>query len=114
MFCTKCGVSLDENAKFCSQCGKPTGVGGEAPPATEWAVPRRLTRPMHEKKIAGVCAGFARFIDVDVTLMRVLCLLLTIFTGFVPGILAYVIAWIAMPKDYSVPAAQTTAFTPTC
>ncbi len=100
MFCTKCGLALDESARFCSQCGKPTG--GDAPPATEWAVPKRLTRPMREKKIAGVCAGFARYMDVDVTLMRVIWLLVAIFTGV--GFIAYIVAWIAMPKDYGVPA----------
>jgi phage shock protein C len=103
MFCTKCGIALDESARFCQQCGKPTGVGGDAPPATEWAVPKRLTRPMHDKKLAGVCAGFARYMDVDVTLMRVIWLLVAIFTGV--GFIAYIVAWIAMPKDYSVPAA---------
>ena len=31
---------------------------------------------MHEKKLAGVCAGFARYFDVDVTVMRILWLIL--------------------------------------
>ena len=29
MFCTNCGVELREADRFCSQCGKLTGVGGE-------------------------------------------------------------------------------------
>jgi phage shock protein C len=113
MYCTKCGLALDDSARFCSQCGKPTGVGGEAPPANEWAVPRRLTRPMHEKRIAGVCAGFARYMDVDVTLMRIIWLLVAIFTGV--GFIAYLIAWVAMPRDCTTPAAsQSPVATPTC
>jgi phage shock protein C len=59
---------------------------------------------MHEKSIAGVCAGFARYLDIDVTLTRILWLCIAIFTGV--GFIAYLVAWIVMPKDYShMPAA---------
>ena len=58
---------------------------------------------MQQKKIAGVCAGFAVYMDVDVTLVRILWLLTAIFTGV--GFIAYIIAWIAMPKEYGPPAA---------
>jgi len=27
MFCSNCGKQLDDNAKFCSGCGTPTGIG---------------------------------------------------------------------------------------
>ncbi len=52
---------------------------------------------MAQKKIAGVCAGFARYFDCDVTLMRVLWLIVSLGTGV--GFIAYIVAWIAMPKD---------------
>jgi len=107
MFCTKCGTALDESARYCAQCGKPTGLGGEAPPANEWAVPKRMSRPMHEKKIGGVCAGLAHYMDLDVTALRIICTVLIILTGIVPGVIIYVIAWMVMPKDYGAPAAPT-------
>jgi phage shock protein PspC (stress-responsive transcriptional regulator) len=50
------------------------------------------------KKIAGVCAGFARYFEVDVTLVRALWLAVAITTGL--GFLAYLAAWIIMPSDY--------------
>lgn len=53
---------------------------------------------MYDKKIAGVCGGFARYFDCDVTLMRVIWLILAFGTGV--GFIGYIIAWIAMPKDY--------------
>jgi phage shock protein PspC (stress-responsive transcriptional regulator) len=53
---------------------------------------------MQQKKVAGVCAGFADYFEVDVTLMRILWLVGTLFTGI--PLIAYIIAWIAMPKDY--------------
>jgi len=59
---------------------------------------RRLVRPMYEKSIAGVCAGFARYLEVDITLMRIIWLCAAIFTGV--GFIAYLVAWIVMPKDY--------------
>jgi phage shock protein PspC (stress-responsive transcriptional regulator) len=60
---------------------------------------------MGEKKIAGVCAGVAAYIGADVTLVRVLWLLVAIFT-VIPGFVAYLVAWIAMPKEYG-PAQAT-------
>ena len=92
MFCSQCGVSLDDQDRFCRQCGHATGV--DAPPRP---VPHTLTRDMQNKKIAGVCAGFARYMDVDVVLVRVLWLVLAFCTGV--GFIAYIVAWIVMPKQ---------------
>jgi phage shock protein PspC (stress-responsive transcriptional regulator) len=50
------------------------------------------------KKIAGVCAGFARYFEVDTTLVRVVWLVAALCTGL--GFLAYPIAWILMPSDH--------------
>jgi len=95
MYCTQCGFKLEEANFFCSQCGKPAKP--DSPPRAE-PVRKRLVRPMQRKKIAGVCAGFADYFDVDVTLMRILTLVASLFTGI--GFIAYLVAWIAMPKDY--------------
>src|SRR5215472_1031190 len=95
MFCTRCGLQMGEDAAFCSRCGQPTGVA----PCPRVSPPRRLSRPMYEKKIAGVCAGFARYFGVDVTLMRILWIIVALFTGV--GFIGYIVAWIAMPKDYA-------------
>ena len=27
MFCTNCGIAMRDDDRFCSQCGKPTGIG---------------------------------------------------------------------------------------
>ena len=50
------------------------------------------------KKIAGVCAGLARYFEVDVILVRVLVLAAALATGV--GFLAYLAAWMIMPSDY--------------
>lgn len=97
MFCTNCGAETREADRFCSQCGRST-ITREV--ATSHLPERMLSRPMNHKKIAGVCAGFARYFDCDVTLMRVLWLVVAFGTGI--GFIAYLVAWIAMPKDYGL------------
>jgi phage shock protein PspC (stress-responsive transcriptional regulator) len=52
----------------------------------------------HNRVIAGVIAGVAEWLGWDVTLTRLLYLLLTLFTGVVAGIVAYTILWIMMPE----------------
>ena len=95
MFCTRCGLKMAEDAAFCSRCGQATG----APAAPRVTPQHRLSRPMNDEKIAGVCAGFARYFGVDVTLMRILWIIVALFTGV--GFIGYFVAWIAMPKDYA-------------
>lgn len=97
MYCTRCGIELGNEARFCSACGQP--LAGNARQETV-LLPHypRLSRPVYDKKIAGVCAGFARYFGVDVTLVRVIWLVL-IFWPLPLGLIAYVIAWIVMPRD---------------
>jgi phage shock protein PspC (stress-responsive transcriptional regulator) len=52
------------------------------------------------KKIGGVCAGLARYFDADVTLIRVLFLIVAFCTGV--GFLAYLVAWIVIPSDHGL------------
>ena len=49
--------------------------------------------------IAGVCAGWAEYLGWDITMVRVLYLILSILSAAFPGILVYVIFWIVMPKQ---------------
>jgi phage shock protein C len=85
---------LRDQDRFCSSCGATTGKFA-LPPRVEAG----LSRPMNEAKIAGVCAGFARYFDLDVTLVRVLWVVLTVFPMPFFGLISYIVAWIVMPKD---------------
>ena len=66
--------------------------------------PKRLYRNSAAGRIAGVCAGIAEYLDADVTLVRLVWVVLSIVPGgFVGGLVAYLAAWAIMP-DSSVPS----------
>jgi len=59
---------------------------------------RRLVRRSTAGRIAGVCAGIAEYLGTDVTLVRLVWVVLSIVPGgFIGGLVAYVAAWIVMP-----------------
>ena len=57
---------------------------------------RRLTLSRTDKMIGGVCGGIANYFNVDPTLVRVIAVVLALFGG--GGIIAYLLAWLIMPK----------------
>ncbi|MFA4907280.1 MAG: PspC domain-containing protein, partial [archaeon] len=58
---------------------------------------KRLYRSDKEKIIGGVCGGIAEYFEADPLLVRVLWIILTLFS-LGAGIIAYLIAWIIIPK----------------
>ena len=79
MFCTRCGIEIDEKVRYCSACGHPTKLAEAA--ANPYASPR-LALDTENKKIAGVCAGFARYLGVDALLIRIVWLALALGAGY--------------------------------
>ncbi|HST40553.1 MAG TPA: PspC domain-containing protein, partial [Conexibacter sp.] len=59
--------------------------------------PRRLERSLDDRVIAGVCAGVARYANVDATIVRVVAVALLAFGGF--GAFAYLAAWLLVPEE---------------
>jgi phage shock protein PspC (stress-responsive transcriptional regulator) len=53
----------------------------------------------NNRVIAGVCAGIAEWLGWDITLVRILYLVISILSAAFPGILVYIILWIVMPKQ---------------
>jgi phage shock protein C len=99
MFCNHCGRGIPTDARLCPYCGNWVGTV---------PVRRRLVRPQHGRMLAGVCAGVAAHFDMDVSLVRVLWVLISVFTGV--GLLAYPIAWIVIPEELpALPSAPAQA-----
>ena len=57
---------------------------------------KKLQRVIANKKIFGVCAGFAEYFDIDVTIVRIIFLILLLCAG--GGGLAYLICALVMPE----------------
>ena len=61
---------------------------------------KKLYRVEEGKKICGVCAGLALYFDVDVTLVRIIWLILVFCFG--TGILLYFLIALIMPTKSEV------------
>ncbi len=57
---------------------------------------RRLYRS-NDQVIAGVCAGIAEYFGWEIGVVRLVYLLLSIFSAGFPGVLVYIVLWIVMP-----------------
>ena len=64
-----------------------------------------LQRSRKHKMIAGVCGGIADWLGWDPTLVRILYVVVSFVSVAFPGILAYLILWIIMPKAPDMPKA---------
>lgn len=102
MYCKNCGASLPENVGFCSACGTATGFTAQPFPGV---VRSQLMRIREGRKVAGVCAGFARAYGWDLLLVRILMMVGGLIIFPLPEI-AYIVAWVAMPEEpLSLPSA---------
>lgn len=95
MFCTRCGKELRADDKFCFDCGMATARGFAVPPGSSSI----LTRPVIGRKIGGVCAGLARYLSIDVTLARIIAIVLLLWPVPFIGGLAYLIAMLVIPDE---------------
>ncbi len=88
------------------QTGTQTGTT-EPPPADRQGGPRvsgeqmrdvgRLRRSGSDRYIAGVAGGLGRHFDIDPTVIRVVLVVLTFFSG--AGLLVYGAVWLFVPED---------------
>ena len=61
-----------------------------------------LYKSEDDRKLEGVCAGIAEYFDQDPTLVRAGYAFISIITGVVPGLVAYIVLAAIMPKKSEV------------
>jgi len=87
--CAKCQRELEAESSYCRFCGTAVHSTGTA---------RRFVRLKNEGKVAGICAGLAAYFDADVTIVRLVWVILSVIPGvLIGGLIAYIVAWILTP-----------------
>lgn len=61
---------------------------------------KKMERPRSGRMLAGVCAAIANYANVDITVVRVIYVLATIFTAF-SGVIIYFILALLIPEEKS-------------
>jgi phage shock protein PspC (stress-responsive transcriptional regulator) len=59
--------------------------------------PRRLYRDENNKVFGGVCSGLAHYFNMDITLVRIIFIILFLSFGF--GLIPYIILWVVVPNS---------------
>jgi phage shock protein C len=93
MVCPNCRKEIAEYSNFCSICGARQAEVAIPRPRG----PKRLMRSSTDTKLGGVCGGLAEYFEADPSVVRILVVLITIASGFVFGMLSYLVAWVIVP-----------------
>jgi phage shock protein PspC (stress-responsive transcriptional regulator) len=72
-------------------------AGAERTSINDEPMTRQLRRSASDRMLGGVAGGLARYLNADVTLVRVVTAVLALCTGV--GAAAYLAAWLLLPED---------------
>lgn len=92
-------ITMSDVEEIIAQVGKLeelTGEKEETVESEEEKPIKRLYRDTEHKVFGGVCSGLAAYFDWDVTLVRLMVLLISFFVQ--GAVLAYIIAWMVIPQ----------------
>lgn len=59
---------------------------------------KKLYRSDTDKTIGGIVGGLGEYFEIDSALLRLIVLFIIFVTGIIPGIIAYLIALLIVPK----------------
>lgn len=102
-------ITRDEVTAVIDRMGRPDQFGDAAPepahestpppfpPQPDVPVTKKLYRDERNKVFGGVLAGLACYLGWNVTLMRVLLVILACCTAVYPLVIAYLVAWMIIP-----------------
>ena len=60
---------------------------------------KRLFRSRTDAQIGGVCAGLGVYLNIDPVAIRLIWVAAAFMTALLPGILAYLAAWLIVPVE---------------
>jgi len=60
---------------------------------------KKLYRSLNRKILGGVCGGLANYFDLDVSLVRLILVVIALITALLPMLIFYLIAWIIIPIE---------------
>lgn len=60
---------------------------------------KKLYRSQSKKMVGGVCAGLADYMDIDVSLVRLIFVAIGLLSAIFPMGIFYIIAWIVVPEE---------------
>lgn len=90
--------NLSQNPNMDGTMGGNMGAGFPNPVGPmDGQQPKRLVRDRNDRMLGGVCSGMAKYLGMDPTLMRVLWVVVTLFT-FVP-VIAYIVLMFVVPEN---------------
>lgn len=99
-------LTLKQVTEAMNQMGRPDEFGevrndqsAQQEPQPE--APKQLRRSRKNRSIAGICAGLAIYLGLDITLMRLITLFLLLFGGL--SIWIYILLWIVIPEEPETP-----------
>ena len=60
---------------------------------------KKLYRSRTDKKLSGVCGGLAKYLNMDVSILRLIVVLVSLFTGVVTGLIVYLVCALVIPEE---------------
>lgn len=63
------------------------------------ATKKKLYRSTSSRMLGGVCGGIAEYFGIDATIIRVIYVVLSLFTACFPGLILYILCLIIIPND---------------
>lgn len=60
--------------------------------------PKKLYRSRQNRMLSGVCGGIAEYFNVDATIIRLIAVLIGLFSAGIGGLIAYVICAVIIPQ----------------